>query len=110
MGADEKLGARKTWPTFTWRGAPLLLCEGLVRGGPRTKKPAREAGPLTQKEMWCLGPSGGSGRVQRRVRILDRGPLGPVDKLEVGCVRKRKLKEVSSVPGLSRWKDGGAFY
>lgn len=32
MGADEKLGARKTWPTFTWRGAPLLLCEGLVRG------------------------------------------------------------------------------
>lgn len=32
MGEDEKLGARKTWPSFPWRGAPWLLCEGLVRG------------------------------------------------------------------------------
>lgn len=47
--------------------------------------------------------------VLRGAQILEGGPKGLADKLDVVCERKGRLKEVSKFPDLSKWKNGGAF-
>ena len=53
--------------------------------------------------------TGPGGQGSERTRILEGGPTGLMEELDVGCEREGRLGEVSRVPGPSERKSGGTF-